>query len=135
MMVQPESEAEKGTTDQSKRRANVDYKFPDGGWECSKCQNYNFKGRKNCHRCKKSKSTDDNDGKPEHMLVEATQKAAVKAKNRKRRQQKNEAEGKEEKGDWVCQGCFNHNYSFRTTCNRCSMTQEANLQQSEQMNL
>ena len=22
------------------------YKFPDGGWECSKCQNYNFKGRK-----------------------------------------------------------------------------------------
>lgn len=32
------------------------YSFPDGGWACSKCHNYNFKGRKFCNRCKKSKS-------------------------------------------------------------------------------
>lgn len=49
----------------SKKRNN--FEFPDGGWECSKCQNYNFKGRKACFRCKKSKAETDNEGKPEHM--------------------------------------------------------------------
>ena len=44
------------------------FDFPDGGWECNKCQNYNFKGRKSCFRCKKSKNAEDCDGKPEHML-------------------------------------------------------------------
>lgn len=43
------------------------FEFPEGGWECSKCQNYNFKGRKACFRCKKAKSDDDFEGKPEHM--------------------------------------------------------------------
>lgn len=44
------------------------FEFPDGGWECNKCQNYNFKGRKECYRCKKAKSSEDAEGKPEHML-------------------------------------------------------------------
>jgi hypothetical protein len=43
------------------------FDFPDGGWECSKCQNYNFKGRKECFRCKKGKDQEDHEGKPEHM--------------------------------------------------------------------
>ena len=42
--------------------------FPDGGWECSACQNYNFKGRKECNRCKKVKTRLDSDGKPLHLL-------------------------------------------------------------------
>lgn len=44
------------------------FDFPEGGWECSKCQNYNFKGRKECFRCKKSKDQEDYEGKPEHMF-------------------------------------------------------------------
>ena len=32
------------------------FDFPDGGWVCSQCQNYNFKGRVKCNRCHKSKS-------------------------------------------------------------------------------
>ena len=43
------------------------YEFPDGGWECSMCNNYNFKGRRMCFRCKKVKSVNDVEGKPKHM--------------------------------------------------------------------
>ena len=113
----------------SEKKKKDDYAFPEGGCECSKCQNYNFKDRKNCHRCKKAKSSDDVDGKPEHMTVDASEKAAVKAKNRKQRQQKKESERGEDKGDWVCQQCFNHNYSFRAVCNRCQQTQADNTKQ------
>ena len=44
------------------------FEFPDGGWECSKCQNYNFRGRKECNRCKKVRSKHDYSGKPLHLL-------------------------------------------------------------------
>lgn len=44
------------------------FEFPDGGWECSKCQNYNFKGRKECNRCKKARTKQDLSGKPLHLL-------------------------------------------------------------------
>ena len=43
-------------------------KFPPGGWECSKCCNYYFKGRKACYRCKKIKTEQDMDGMPEHLF-------------------------------------------------------------------
>ena len=55
------------------------YCFPEGGWECGKCQNYNFKGRKECFRCKKGKDSDDYEGKPQHMFLPANEKAAIKA--------------------------------------------------------
>ena len=54
------------------------YEFPDGGWECSKCANYNFKGRKSCFRCKKSKSSDDANGKPEHMFMQPAERVQRK---------------------------------------------------------
>jgi hypothetical protein len=52
----------------SKKKPNGAFHFPDGGWECSTCQNYNFKGRMDCNRCKKLKSKNDTDGKPLHLL-------------------------------------------------------------------
>ena len=55
------------------------YDFPDGGWECSNCSNYNFKGRKRCHRCKKDYNVTDNKGKPEHMFLGIEEKKALKA--------------------------------------------------------
>ena len=121
--------------------------FPDGGWECNKCQNYNFKGRKECFRCKKAKSSDDQEGKPEHMYKSKQQK---KNKNKKKGL-KNDSEedtacsnensssehnssrakavtvkkpAQERVGDWTCQQCFNHNFSFRSTCNKCQLSQE-----------
>ncbi len=138
--TQEAKEGEKGNTHQFKKNAEKksngfkrdSFEFPEGGWECSKCQNYNFKGRKECFRCKKPKSTDDQDGKPEHMFRE---KNAQQAENTK--QQKPEQPGKvsqatggkgkkalERTGDWTCQKCSNLNYSFRQVCNRCNLSQK-----------
>lgn len=65
------------------------FDFPDGGWECSKCQNYNFKGRKECHRCKKPKTVKDTTGRPEHMFKPEQEKVALKAaKNKQKRMNK-----------------------------------------------
>ena len=61
---------------------NDAFRFPDGGWECSKCQNYNFKGRKNCHRCKKARTEEDTEGKPQHMNLPVCEKAAIKLANK-----------------------------------------------------
>lgn len=47
------------TEKKAEKRREGSFEFPEGGWECSKCQNYNFKGRKECHRCKKPKSSKD----------------------------------------------------------------------------
>jgi hypothetical protein len=58
------------------------FDFPEGGWECSKCQNYNFKGRDICYRCKKEKGDEDSEGKPKHMSqakLTKKQKRALKA--------------------------------------------------------
>lgn len=30
---------------------------------------------------------------------------------------------KERAGDWICQRCFNHNFSFRESCNMCQLGQ------------
>ena len=48
-----------------------DFSFPDGGWVCSQCQNYNFLGRVKCNRCQKPKSKLDANGKPKHLLKPA----------------------------------------------------------------
>jgi hypothetical protein len=119
------------------------FEFPEGGWECSKCQNYNFKGRKACFRCKKAKADDDFEGKPEHMIIPQQKqrrfkkhyedessmdtyeyskdnrvhkfRAAAKPKPKKDHNQ-------ERVGDWTCQRCFNHNFSFRDVCNMCYLS-------------
>ena len=119
-------------TDENKRQ----FSFPDGGWECSKCQNYNFKGRKSCHRCKKAKCEADIEGKPEHMNMAAEKKQQLKSQaklNRKVQRAKKVPTdlidaAADRSGDWVCQKCSNHNYSFRNFCNKCQMTYEDSQQ-------
>lgn len=63
------SETQEKSDEETEKKAN-NFEFPEGGWECFKCQNYNFKGRKSCFRCKKSKADEDFEGKPEHMSVQ-----------------------------------------------------------------
>lgn len=53
---------------EEKSEADNNFEFPDGGWVCSQCQNYNFAGRTKCNRCHKSKSKNDFNGKPKHLL-------------------------------------------------------------------
>lgn len=103
-----------------------DFKFPEGGWECSKCQNYNFKGRKECHRCKKCKSDDDSEGMPSHMQQSAIDKEAQrKAMQKVAPAELSPCQSKkpsERVGDWTCQRCCNHNFAFRDVCNKCYMS-------------
>jgi len=47
------------SSDPKKVPGELGFQFPDNGWVCKQCQNYNFPGRTCCHRCKKVKMTDD----------------------------------------------------------------------------
>lgn len=51
-----------------KDASKSEFDFPDGGWVCSGCQNYNFFGRQKCNRCLKIKTKLDLNGKPKHLL-------------------------------------------------------------------
>ena len=41
----------------------------------------------------------------------------------------------ERAGDWVCQRCHNHNFSFRNNCNMCHLSHEASLKMLYLMNI
>lgn len=95
----------------SKRKSTKSFKFPDGGWVCLACQNYNFYGRVKCNRCGKAKTKDDPVGKPKHLL-------------RKENEENNQPQkkvAKERTGNWLCLSCQNINFSFRQHCNRCKI--------------
>ena len=128
-----ESTPETDQTVNSKENKNT-FDFPDGGWECSQCSNYNFKGRKQCFRCKKDKDHTDIRGKPAHMKISEEERCAQKAakvfkhQNKKQWQKKKVPKTNEKNesnhirpGDWTCARCQNFNYSFRDSCNKCGL--------------
>lgn len=45
------------------------FKFPENGWVCGQCLNYNFHGRQSCFRCKKIKTLEDIEGLPKHLKI------------------------------------------------------------------
>ena len=94
------------------------FAFPDGGWVCSLCQNYNFYGRMKCNRCNKMKGKEDFEGKPLHLqrFDEMSLSEASSPKKKKVLA--------ERAGDWVCAYCKNLNFSFRKQCNRCLKSKE-----------
>ena len=89
------------------------FAFPDGGWVCSFCQNYNFFGRVKCNRCDKEKSKDDMEGKPKHLLRFDDENSSSDKSPKKKKILAERA------GDWVCAFCKNLNFAFRKQCNRC----------------
>lgn len=117
------------------------FAFPEGGWECSSCQNYNFKGRTHCYRCKKEKSGLDTDGRPAHMAETIEKKEAIRAarkalgpeglmnKQKMLVNLQSHPEAELEKyvehrpGDWACYRCQNINYGFRNNCYKCQLSQ------------
>ena len=101
------------------QKTKDDFKFPAGGWECSVCLNYNFKGRKTCKRCEKAKGPEDRQGKPEHMKISKDQREALKAE-------------KFSRPDWTCEKCSNYNWNYRNKCNRCSLTYDENKKLQDQ---
>ena len=53
--------------EQSDRKMNPNFQFPESGWSCGACRNYNFSGREICNRCNKQKDQGDTDGLPPHL--------------------------------------------------------------------
>ena len=94
------------------------FKFPEGGWVCLTCQNYNFCGRVKCNRCGKYKTKDDPVGKPKHLLKKENDEndPSIVLKS-----SKNKKHLKERVGDWLCLSCRNVNFAFRQQCNRCKL--------------
>jgi hypothetical protein len=119
---------------------------PIVGWKCSSCENFNCKGRTECYKCEKARATEDGDvtkkerkqmrtKKPSKVnkviqqedgkfvgitrsdrVVEFTGEYNHALDNRcKKRKTANNK--KRDAGNWTCQGCFNHNFSFRQNCN------------------
>ena len=43
------------------------FEFPEKGWTCKGCTNYNFPKRTECKRCSKLKDDQDCVGKPTHL--------------------------------------------------------------------
>ena len=89
-------------------------KFGKRGWQCSKCNNFNFESRIKCNRCYEMKDP--------KSLEEI----------KKELEEKNSGDKKkkpliERKGDWLCPKCRNLNFAFRLICNRCHLSKEVYL--------
>lgn len=83
-------------------------KFGKRGWQCEKCNNFNFESRTKCNRC----------GIPKMP------KSLLKIKEENELNNGGEKKKKplvERKGDWQCPKCRNLNFAFRQSCNRCKL--------------
>jgi len=118
----PQNE-ENDTANLKKKGQKSNFKFPDGGWVCLACQNYNFCGRVRCNRCGKNKTKDDPVGKPKHLLRKENDENDPMCVN-KVQAPKTKKQLKERAGDWLCMSCRNINFAFRQQCNRCKMSKE-----------
>lgn len=130
------------------------FNFPDGGWVCCFCQNYNFYGRLKCNRCHKGKSREDCDGKPQHIIrkeIKTSKKNDENNMNNMNKMSKlkmkkqaqavkiqpvevpvseniindgSKTQNSERLGDWIWFSCSNLNFSFRRICNRCKISRD-----------
>ncbi len=95
-------------------------KFGKRGWQCSKCNNFNFESRIKCNRCSELKDP--------KTLEEI--KKELEEKNLGDKKKKPLIE---RKGDWQCPKCHNLNFAFRQQCNRCSLSKEIYLNYKNQI--
>ena len=96
-----------------KKEEYIFEKFGKLGWECIKCNNFNFESRTICNRCEAPKQPKS----LEQIKLENEQKSGEKKKKTLI----------ERKGDWQCPLCHNLNFAFRVTCNRCKLPKEMYL--------
>ena len=91
-------------------------KFGKLGWECEKCNNFNFESRTICNRCEAPKQ-------PKSL-------EQIKLENEQKSGEKKKKPLIERKGDWQCPLCHNLNFAFRVSCNRCKLPKEMYLNYS-----
>ncbi len=89
-------------------------KFGKRGWQCTKCNNFNFESRKKCNRCQEIKNP-----KTLEQIKKETEEKNLSDKKKKKLI--------ERKGDWQCPNCHNLNFSFRLECNRCHLSKDVYL--------
>lgn len=109
---------EEKTTPQSNNEEEYIFeKFGKRGWECEKCNNFNFESRTKCNRCG----------------IEKMPKSLQKIKEENELNNTGDKKKKplvERKGDWQCPKCRNLNFAFRQSCNRCKLPKPNNINTS-----
>ena len=108
------NELKKRDSKELKEEEYIFEKFGKRGWQCAKCNNFNFESRIKCNRCLEMKDP--------KTLEEI----------KKELEEKNSGDKKkkpliERKGDWQCPQCHNLNFAFRQECNRCHLSKEVYL--------
>ena len=111
-----EKESEKIVVKEMEKEEYVFEKFGKLGWECEKCNNFNFESRTVCNRCEAPKQ-------PKSL-------EQIKLENELKSGDKKKKPLVERKGDWQCPLCHNLNFAFRTSCNRCKLPKEMYLNYS-----
>ena len=110
------NEPKKENVKEMKKEEYIFEKFGKLGWECEKCNNFNFESRTICNRCEAPKQPKS----LEQIKLENEQKSGEKKKKTLI----------ERKGDWQCPLCHNLNFAFRVSCNRCKLPKEMYLNMS-----
>ena len=98
------------------KEINFEYifeKFGKRGWECEKCNNFNFETRNICNRCELPKCPKS----LEQIKIENEQKSLERKKQPL----------VEREGDWKCPKCHNLNFAFRNSCNKCKLSKDVYL--------
>ena len=109
-------EEEKIVVKEMEKEEYVFEKFGKLGWECEKCNNFNFESRTICNRCEAPKQ-------PKTL-------EQIKLENELKSGDKKKKPLIERKGDWQCPLCHNLNFAFRVSCNRCKLPKEMYLNYS-----
>ena len=111
-----EETKEKPNVKEMEKEEYVFEKFGKLGWECEKCNNFNFESRTICNRCNVPKQ-------PKSL-------EQIKLENELKSGEKKKKPLVERKGDWQCPACHNLNFAFRISCNRCKLPKEMYLKYS-----
>ena len=108
-----EKEDQKIIVKEMEKEEYVFEKFGKLGWECEKCNNFNFESRTICNRCEAPKQ-------PKSL-------EQIKLENELKSGERKKKPLIERKGDWQCPLCHNLNFAFRVSCNRCKLPKEMYL--------
>ena len=111
--IPKEKENEKIIVKEMEKEEYVFEKFGKLGWECEKCNNFNFESRTICNRCEAPKQ-------PKSL-------EQIKLENELKSGERKKKPLIERKGDWQCPLCHNLNFAFRVSCNRCKLPKEMYL--------
>lgn len=90
------------------------------GWRCIQCGNHNYAFRDACNRCQSPRVVP-----PYAPQYEAPRKVTAYRDSPYSFARSGPTGPTIRPGDWFCQGCANHNYASRESCNKCGKPKHA----------